>query len=163
MRPASCTFELVVTPPAAYRAPSTLIPASGTLMLPAGFGTFLAQPQATAPTVTQSTTYTCSCGRLGDAALDPQPHPAGSRRWRGAGIEKLVDLHEAEIGDSVRYTLRIRNVQGGILPGLFIDDRLPLGFRYIPGTARRRLNGGAVSAQPDPTGGVGPRLTFAYP
>jgi uncharacterized repeat protein (TIGR01451 family) len=78
-------------------------------------------------------------------------------------IEKLVDLREAEIGDSVKYTLRIRNVQGGTLPGLFIDDRLPLGFRYIAGTARRQLGGGPIVAQPDPAGGVGPRLTFSYP
>ncbi len=162
--PASCNFELAITPPAAYRAPSTLIPASPTLALPPGLGNALIQPQATAPTITQSTTYHLQLV-VGSATqgvihnhipLDPAVPAVLS-------IEKLVDRRDAEIGDSVRYTLRVRNVQGGILPGLFIDDRLPLGFRYIPGTARRQLGSAVVVAQPDPVGGVGPRLTFAYP
>lgn len=160
--PAACTFELVVTPPGQYVFPSSLIPASEPLDVPAGLGTIAIQPQAGAPSVGQSTTWhqRLVIGSARNGVIHnhiPLDTVGGSQ----IALEKNVDRREAELGDSALYTLRLRNVRGSRLPVLSIDDRLPLGFRFIPGTARVRLPGAsAYTAQPDPAGGVGPRLTF---
>jgi uncharacterized repeat protein (TIGR01451 family) len=161
--PPFCNFELVVTPPANYTAPSSLIPPASPLATPLGAGTYRVQPQAGPPNISQTTTYhlqlTAGSGTQNvihnHIPLDPAIPTL-------LALEKLVDRREAEVGDSVLYTLRIRNVQGATLPGLFIDDQLPLGFRYIAGTARTQLSGGTLQALADPAGGVGPRLTFFY-
>jgi large repetitive protein len=160
--PAACSFELVVTPPGAYRAPSTLIPPSGLLDVPAGVGTIAVQPQATAPTVGQSTTYHLQLVAGSGRNNVVRNHiPLDTLVPSLIAIEKTVDRAEGEIGESVRYTLRIRNTQGPRLPLLEVDDRLPLGFRYLAGSARVRLPGIAgTTALADPAGGVGPRLRF---
>ncbi len=73
----------------------------------------------------------------------------------GFVLEKSVSRETASIGDSVVYTLKLSNNSGAYYRGSFIDDRMPLGFRYEPGTTRR--DGVAVA---DPAGGVGPFLRF---
>jgi len=45
---------------------------------------------------------------------------------------------------------------------VLVTDRLPLGFRYIAGSARMAAVGEA-SVLPDPVGGAGPVLMFAIP
>lgn len=160
--PASCSFALVTTPPSLYTAPSMLIPTSGSYTAPNGVGAAAIQPQAIAPAVGASTTYYTQIS-FGSATqgvvhnhipLDPIVPSIIS-------LEKTVDDDEVELGDSVRYTIVVRNVQGGGLPDLTITDRLPLGFRYIDGTAHILLPGssGAVVFA-DPQGAPGPILTF---
>ncbi|MBK6599740.1 MAG: DUF11 domain-containing protein [Proteobacteria bacterium] len=160
--PASCTFELVTTPPALYTAPSTLIPTSGSFTAQNGAGVVAIQPQATAPPVGASTTYytqivfgSATLGLVHNhIPLDPVVPSIIS-------LEKTVDDDEVELGDSVRYTIVVRNVQGGGLPDLTITDRLPLGFRYIEGTSRILLPGSAGAVEfADPEGAPGPILTF---
>ena len=53
----------------------------------------------------------------------------------------------AEIGDAVQYAVRVRNLGGPTLPDVSVTDRLPLGFRYIAGSARlaRRRRGAAAA------------------
>jgi len=160
--PASCSFELVTTPPARYVAPSALISSSGSITAPAGTGVVAIQPQATPPPVGASTTYYTQLV-VGSATqgfvhnhipLDPEIPSIIS-------LQKTVDDDEVELGDSVRYTIVVRNVQGGGLPDLTITDRLPLGFRYIEGTARILLPGSAgATSFADPEGAPGPILTF---
>jgi large repetitive protein len=70
-------------------------------------------------------------------------------------ISKTGDKSVAEIGDSVRYTIRIRNTSNAPIAGVQVEDLLPAGFRYILGTAR--LNNNVLV---DPAGGVGRALTF---
>lgn len=70
-------------------------------------------------------------------------------------VIKTVNKTEAEIGDTVRYQVTVKTPTGGLHRGIVVTDRLPAGFRYVPGTAV--LNG--VKAA-DPGGGVGPVLTF---
>jgi uncharacterized repeat protein (TIGR01451 family) len=53
-------------------------------------------------------------------------------------VEKIANTFVAEIGDAVRYAVRVRNVGGPTLPEASVTDRLPLGFRYIAGSARWR-------------------------
>jgi uncharacterized repeat protein (TIGR01451 family) len=77
-------------------------------------------------------------------------------------VEKLANVLVAEIGDAIQYAVRVRNLSASTLPDVLVTDRLPLGFRYIPGSARIAAAGGA-SVLPDPVGGAGPVLTFAIP
>ncbi|HEX2100572.1 MAG TPA: hypothetical protein VHF69_07920, partial [Candidatus Synoicihabitans sp.] len=71
------------------------------------------------------------------------------------GLKKSVSRETVEAGDSVVYTLELTNNAAIALPRTFIDDVLPLGFTYEPGSTRR--DDGRVS---DPAGGRGPRLAF---
>ena len=70
-------------------------------------------------------------------------------------VSKTGDKTVAEVGDSVQYTIRIRNTTVGPITKIKLSDLLPAGFRYILGTSR--LGGVAVT---NPAGGVGRELTF---
>ena len=77
-------------------------------------------------------------------------------------VEKIANMFVAEIGDAVQYAVRVRNLGGPTLPEVLVTDRLPLGFRYIAGSARLGSSGTAQPL-PDPAGGAGPVLAFAIP
>ncbi|MES2945069.1 MAG: SdrD B-like domain-containing protein, partial [Pseudomonadota bacterium] len=70
-------------------------------------------------------------------------------------VSKVGDKTVAEVADSVRYTIRMRNTTGNSIASVSLEDLLPAGFRYIPGTSR--LNNVALA---DPAGGIGRALTF---
>jgi large repetitive protein len=70
-------------------------------------------------------------------------------------VSKTGDKSVAEVADSVRYFIRIRNTTNGSIAGVKLEDLLPAGFRYISGTAR--LNNNVLA---DPAGGIGRALTF---
>jgi uncharacterized repeat protein (TIGR01451 family) len=75
-------------------------------------------------------------------------------------IDKRASVSIAEIGDLVRYTIRVRNLSTTVAaPNVVVVDRLPAGFAYIPRTARRVSTPAAVL--PDPAGSPGPVLSFA--
>jgi large repetitive protein len=71
-------------------------------------------------------------------------------------ITKIGDKSVAEIADSVRYTIRVRNTSAVTIANVSVEDMLPAGFRYIPATSR--LNSVTLA---DPLGGTGRALTFA--
>ncbi|MCZ8318952.1 MAG: SpaA isopeptide-forming pilin-related protein [Silanimonas sp.] len=159
--PARCTFQLTVTPPPTHTFVSTLIPPqAGTLNPPGGpTNTFYVQPQGTAPTVVPGTgTQYWLVISTGSTApnivhnhlpLDPRVAP-------GLSISKSGDRQIAEVGDTVLYTLTVRQTAGSALPQLSVLDVLPPGFTYIAGTAR--VDGVAVA---DPVGAPGSRLGFS--
>ena len=70
-------------------------------------------------------------------------------------VNKTGNKTVAEVGDSVQYTIRMRNTTGAPIAGVTLEDLLPAGFRYILETTR--LNGATVT---NPAGGVGRALTF---
>ena len=72
-------------------------------------------------------------------------------------ISKTGDRSSAEVGDSVRYTLKVKRVDTGTytVPASQIVDTLPAGFRYIDGTAQ--INGVSIA---DPSGKPAPVLRF---
>lgn len=79
----------------------------------------------------------------------------------GAGallVNKVGNKTVAEMGDSVQYTVRVRNTSDSVVPNVALEDLLPAGFRYIPGTTR--LNG-STSSLADPVGATGRQLNFA--
>ncbi len=151
-------YVIQVTPPAGFST-STITP--GTFPqspVPAGADIFV-QGQSGPPTGGQATTYYLSFNLAATSAniyfnhipLDPGVKPALGALL----ISKTGNKTTAELGDSVQYTVRVRNTT--LLPVLTVKvaDSLPAGFRYILGTARL---GTATLA--DPAGGVGRDLTF---
>jgi large repetitive protein len=158
--PASCTFTLSVAPPSGYSFVSTAItPAAGALSPPGGPGsTFAVQPQATAPTGAPgpATTYylTVNSGSAG-ANIVHNHIPLDPLVPTALALTKRGDKSVAEVGDTVLYTVALRQVSGPALDQVTVRDRLPAGFTLIRGTVR--VNGVAA---PDPDGGLGPTLAF---
>ena len=71
-----------------------------------------------------------------DIPLDPQAELL---------LTKTADITTADVGDFVPYTVEIENV--GVSPSpVDLQDTLPVGFRYVPGSARRD---GTVFAEPE--------------
>jgi uncharacterized repeat protein (TIGR01451 family) len=140
-----------------FFGPSVAIPAQTTVpTLPPAPGFFAVQPQLTAPTSSQDTTYylvlNLSPG-VQDVVNNHIPlDPLNNARLF---VTKTANQRSAEMGDSIEYTITISSPDT-TLQGVSVSDRLPVGFRLIPGTVR--LNG--VSAA-DPQGTPGPQLTFA--
>ncbi|WP_223675351.1 SdrD B-like domain-containing protein [Novilysobacter selenitireducens] len=158
--PARCDYTLQVVPPAAFAFPSAVIPAEpGTLSPPGAVGsTFEVQPNATAPTapVGPGTSYYLALS-VGSATagivhnhipLDPAASP-------GLVITKTGDRRIVELGDTLLYTITIRQTAGARMETVNVIDTLPRGFTYIDGTAR--ADGAGI---PDPFGAPGPRLVF---
>ncbi len=70
-------------------------------------------------------------------------------------ISKQASRSTVEVGDAVTYTITVKHLAGEALPDVQVDDRLPAGFRYVPGTFRI---GSKLRA--DPIGAPGPNLRF---
>ena len=77
-------------------------------------------------------------------------------------VSKIGDKVIAEVGDSVRYTVKIKRVDdiNNIIPVSEVIDNLPAGFRYIDGTAQLQVGDGAVIKLSEPLGRPGPVLKF---
>ncbi len=160
--PPSCQFQLAVTPPPSHTFVSQLIPPqAGSLATPPAPGALNVQAQATAPAVGQTTTYylTLSAGS-GTQSVLHNHIPLDPRALTGLVIQKTGSTQIVELGDSMQYTVLVRNTTAIALGAVFIDDALPAGFRFIPGTAAV-TRGGVRATIADPTGSPGPNLTFA--
>ncbi len=71
-------------------------------------------------------------------------------------IEKTVDRKQAELGDMLKYTIRVKNAGKTRATAVKVSDTLPLGFRYIENTTRKSDG----SVMEEPAGAPGPALTF---
>jgi uncharacterized repeat protein (TIGR01451 family) len=181
-QPAGCAgdgaYQLRVTPPAGYLNAgrpsdgsllftSVLLPATGNLAsVPGSCQGYVAgsacaiQTQSAPPTGNQPTPYYF---RLPLTPATPVAFveivnnhipldPFGGTRFV---ITKQAAARTADVGDTMRYTITVRHIAGPQLPNVRVDDVLPAGFRYIPGTFRL-----AGALQSDPAGSPGPRLSF---
>ncbi len=160
--PPSCQFQLAVTPPPSHSFVSQLIPPqSGALATPPAPGSINVQPQSGPPAIGQSTTYylAVSVGSGTQNVLNNHI-PLDPRALTGIVIVKTGSTQIVELGDSLQYTIRIRNTTPTALGAAFVDDALPAGFRFIPGTAFVTRAGSRAQIT-DPTGSPGPNLTFA--
>ena len=158
--PARCEFQLTVTPPGGYQFVSKLItPESGSLSpLGAVGSSHLVQPQSNAPTgaVGTPTQYWLNVFAGSATAGIVRNHiPLDTAEATGLVITKTGDRQTAEIGDTVQYTITVRQTAGSAMATLNIVDTLPRGFTYIDGTAR--VGGRALE---EPFGKPGPRLGF---
>lgn len=158
--PATCRFSIVVVPPAGYGFQSGMIPAETTPLVPAatpGVGQPV-QPNATAPTgpVGPATTYYLETDLGSSVATPVHNHiPLDPQIAPGLVITKVGDRKTVEVGDSLVYTITIRQTAGESLATVNVIDRLPRGFTYIDGTAR--LDGAGIA---NPRGKPGPVLVF---
>ncbi|MBL8271431.1 DUF11 domain-containing protein, partial [Steroidobacter sp.] len=71
-------------------------------------------------------------------------------------LQKRSAREKVELGDTLQYSIMMRNVTDLNLTQLTLTDRLPPGFTYLKNTAK--LDGVAIA---DPAGGKGPVLDFA--
>lgn len=132
-------YRLNVTPPAVYSFPSTLpatqFQAPLLVTAPGSYGgTFAVDASTGAVTL--------------DVPVDAAPH--------GLSVQKIASRTSAEIAETVEYLVTVKNVGEADLGPVTVDDTLPAGFAYVPGSAR--LDGAALA---DPAGGRGPALGFA--
>jgi uncharacterized repeat protein (TIGR01451 family) len=175
-------YVLAVTSyPSAYiPAPSTLIPVCANAVTVAGLpDPALIQAQADAPSAANPVHDPATCP-ASTAALTPVNQGTTQHYFNfditvpgsanvlnnhipldpfGTSVLVLTKTGSAsvvELGDSLRYTVAVRNTSLGVLNNVLLTDTLPPGFRYIAGTSR--LGGVAVA---DPTGGAGPVLNYA--
>jgi len=160
-----------VTPPSGYIWKSQLIePNTGTLDPGSTPSTpYKVQSQATAPTGGQATLYylkfNLASGKrdVVNNHIPIDPSSIASSLW----VEKSADRTTAEIGDAVKYTVKVHNPSGQPnFSAVSLTDTLPLGFRFVPGTVRLQLYDttsgyGVVTTGSTPTGSPGPQLTFA--
>jgi uncharacterized repeat protein (TIGR01451 family) len=139
-----------------YVAPSVLLPpAVGAFTAPAGAGPYYVQPQAGAPPQGSLTTYYLRLDLAPGGRSVLHNHIPMDRYGGGRlALVKSGSQVAAEVGESVQYQLRVTAIDGNAL-GVVITDRLPPGFRLVPGTVRVR----SVVA-PDPVGAPGPVLAI---
>ncbi len=158
----SGNYSLTVTPPANFISPSVQIPAqTGAFTPPAGPGVFTVQAQEKPPAAGQPTTYYLAFNLQSTSADVVNNHiPLDPTQASSLFVTKSVDKAEAELGDSVLYTISIRNTSGPSVSNVTLADRLPAGFRFIPGTAQL-VKAGVSTPLVNPVGGVGPNLSFA--
>lgn len=160
-------YSLQVEAPAGYNDSSSLIPAEpGVLTPPVGpADVFAVVPSALAPQQGEPTTYYTrfdltpgvSSGVVHNhIPLDPQVMPA-------LFVTKQADRSTAELGDSIKYTVQLHNRGTADAPALAVEDTLPLGFKYIAGTAKLSRDGAEPQTLEDPAGAPGPELRFALP
>ncbi|MDY6948280.1 MAG: hypothetical protein SXG53_21440, partial [Pseudomonadota bacterium] len=131
-------YRLIVTPPGDYRFPST-----ATLDRMSPWGRVLADGS-------YGQQFEVSAAS-GSVELDIPVDTSSA----GLFLQKRAARESAEIGDTLQYSITMRNVSGLELTQLTLSDRLPPGFTYLKNTAR--LDGVAVA---DPAGGKGPALAF---
>ena len=170
--PPAGVYRLEVTPPSGYQPQQAtlggVLPAQG--LLSASLGVTVVQPFGTAPAV----------GINGGAPVTGLLGVSGTQYYlrlqlNFPGFYEVINNHIpldqlipgallvsktgnktlAEIGDSVQYTVRVRNTTLAPISNIKLNDLLPAGFRYILGTAQ--LGGIALA---NPAGGVGRELTF---
>jgi uncharacterized repeat protein (TIGR01451 family) len=142
---AAGSYCLVVQPPNGHRFPSR-VPWT---RLPAGHNL-----------VVTGSTSGASYGNpftVGASGLVVVDLPVDGAPQDGLFVQKDASRAQAEVGDFVDYTVRVRNGTGNALDraDVVLGDDLPAGFAYMPGTARRD---GAPIAEPQ--GGLGPHLAF---
>jgi uncharacterized repeat protein (TIGR01451 family) len=162
------TYAISVTPPASYTLSSSIPAQAGAFPSagPAG-GTNPVVPNAQAPRLGSNdpTTYYLTLvlipGTSADVINNHIPLDFGVQPK--LGISKVANKASGELGDTVLYTVKLRNLGQTVVPaGVSITDRLPAGFRYILGTSQATLPGTVVStAIADPSGGVGAVLGYS--
>jgi uncharacterized repeat protein (TIGR01451 family) len=152
------TYRLVVTPPAGYVAPSSAIPPQpGSFTPPTGPGAHLVQAQPTPPAVGQPTPYWLAFNLAPGSRDVLNNHiPVDPVTGNALFVAKTASAPVVELGDSVAYTISVRNPTGTTITNVVLADTLPHGFRYVARTIR--VNGVAAT---EPLGAPGPLLRIA--
>ncbi len=150
----SGVYRLLVTSPANYSpgtsrvltplaslncgAPACLDP---TGLAPRGTA-YSIQPAniASAPAIGQDTSYYLAFNL--DVTTDPEivnnhiPLDPVAMSRPGLLVEKIANRGTAELGDSVLFTVKVRNSGKAVFPQVQLLDQFPTGFSFIPGSAQ---------------------------
>jgi uncharacterized repeat protein (TIGR01451 family) len=157
------SYGLEVIAPTGLTSPSAQIPVDPSeATVPTTGGVFAVQAQADAPNATQDTRYykrfqlAIGADQVVNNHIPLDPTVPGE-----LFVAKAADKATIELGDALRYTVTVRHVAGPSANNVRVIDTLPAGFKYIPGTARLQTAPDAIATSiADPSGGVGPNLTF---
>ena len=137
-------YTLEVTNPASYLPPEAMAggvaPAQGVLTVPAGINRMQANADAPAVGVNglPGTRYYLQFN-FADFAGAPEvlnnhipldPLNVGGRLH----VEKTASTNAVEVGDSLQYTIRIKNNGASPVTGVTVTDEPPMGFSLIDGT-----------------------------
>lgn len=112
-------YRLQVSPPSNYGFPSKTAPG----VLPASRETNLYGSYGGEFTVSAA---------LGLVTIDVPLDPIPGTLY----LEKTAARAVVEVGDVLDYTIRVFNTADEALEGVVVEDRLPAGFSYVPGTMR---------------------------
>lgn len=134
------SYRLVVAPPTPWKFPSQLAGAQ----LPAGWS------------IDPAGSFGAAFAVSGDPAPVLLDVPVDADAPVVLFAEKTASVASVEWGDALDYTVRVANRSDSTLTAVTLDDRLPSGFAYAAGSARRD-----TVALADPAGGGGAALTFA--
>ena len=169
-------YYLTVVAPAGYKPSfSQIIPPQTTAYTPSlGGGIEFIQAQPAPPTASQVTTYytdfnftistdpTKASNGIDRNHIPLDPIPVGTDQMFFS-IAKTGSASKVELGDSLLYTINLTltnsGTQANVQNNVVITDTLPLGFKYIPGTAIFK-NGNQILKGDTELGinGVGPVL-----
>jgi uncharacterized repeat protein (TIGR01451 family) len=120
---------------------------------------FEVQMQAGSPPVGESTSYFVSFALDRGAKDVIHNHiPLDPSMPTKIFASKTGDRSVVELGDTLKYTIQVRHASGSPLPAVTAMDRLPAGFKYIPGSTT--IDGAAVTDVVAGIAGVGPQLNF---
>jgi uncharacterized repeat protein (TIGR01451 family) len=143
--PPAGTYTISVTPPAGQgyvtTQPSTLIPPSGTVVVPGPSGGVDAiQGQSNAPPVGAVTTYYLNLAISGTSAGVVNNHiPLDPVQNGTIFVSKTTSSVNVSRGDLVPYTITATNMTTSALTNVRVSDVIPPGFRFRLGSAT--LNG----------------------
>ena len=146
--PSGGSFALqFVAPPSFEDAPSSVIPAEIGSLDPTGLGDpFEVQPQSTAPTLGQATTYFLEFViENGDPNVINNHIPLDPAGALGLTLVKTVDRDTVRIGDLVGYQVAVTNTGGSNLVGLSLIDTPPGGFTLVEGSVSISPDLGALT------------------
>lgn len=134
------TYRLRVTPPVTYRFPSQVPPA---------------QLASSGLPVDAAGSYGADFGIADLNAPVRWGVPLDLAGVVSLSASKSASRAYAELGDEIEYTVRVESRSDSALAALTLHDRLPVGFRYVAGTARRD-----TARLADPAIVAGDQLTF---
>ncbi|MBI4826557.1 MAG: DUF11 domain-containing protein [Nitrospirae bacterium] len=124
------SYRISITPPAGFSAPS-VVPTAVLQALPGSPFTIVAG--------SRGETFTLVPGPALEIDIPVDPSSGGV--WLTKSATKSI----VSAGDFLQYRLELQNLTASLLTDITITDRLPLGFRYQPGSLRIDDN-----AFPDP-------------
>ncbi len=165
-----CEYRLVVTSPANFAVDTGTPPQPGAFTPPnrPPNDVFQLVPNAGAPQPGQPTTYYLGFNLNENSRDVVNNHiPLVSTVRPVIFISKVVDKSKAEIGDTVKYTVRVRYVKGAVnLTSLNVIDSMPAGFKLVPDTSFVSVSAGAAVvklAAANIKGAPGAVVTYTMP
>ena len=160
--PGMCAYALNVDPPAGsgLRYPSQTIAAKAGVFSTCGpVASSMEAPQMGADTAYHTAFVQGVDAAAGTACAFYANHvPLDPANTQGLSLQKEALGDSVELGDALRYRLTLRNFTGQALPAVTVADQLPVGLRYVLGSAT--MAGQTVS---DPAGGTTRELSFTLP